>query len=71
MNGKELLKLLRRLGKEKGLEVRVEKSHGKGSHSTLYYGDRRTILKDGRKEIGPGLLNAMLKDLGVDKGDLT
>ena len=43
---------------------------GKGSHGRLYYGDRFTTLKDRRKEIGPGLLSAMLDQLGLTKDDL-
>jgi HicA toxin of bacterial toxin-antitoxin, len=43
---------------------------GKGSHGRLYYGNRFTTLKDRRKEIGPGLLNAMLAQLGLTKADL-
>jgi|TARA_B100000315_G_scaffold242656_1_gene265086 mRNA interferase HicA len=42
---------------------------GKGSHGTVYLGRRRTTLKDRRKEIGKGLLNAMLADLGIDLKD--
>ncbi len=68
MNGEEFLRRIRRLGKERG--VRVDKRHGKGSHGTLYYGDRKTTLKDRRKEIGPGLLQAMQQQLGIDKKDL-
>ena len=45
-------------------------NRGKGSHGRLYYGDRFTTLKDRRKEIGPGLLNAMLHQLGLTKTDL-
>jgi mRNA interferase HicA len=45
-------------------------SHGKGSHGRLYYGGRFTTLKDRKKEIGPGLLTAMLDQLGLTKSDL-
>jgi hypothetical protein len=41
-----------------------------GSHGRLYYGNRFTTLKDRKKEIGPGLLNAMLAQLGLTKADL-
>jgi hypothetical protein len=43
---------------------------GKGSHGRLYYGNRFTTLKDRRKEIGPGLLKAMLDQLGLPKADI-
>jgi hypothetical protein len=36
----------------------------------LYYGSRRSILKDRRKEIGVGLLRAMLRQLGLTPRDL-
>jgi hypothetical protein len=38
--------------------VRLDEIKGKGSHAALYYGSRRTTLKDRRKEIGAGLLRA-------------
>lgn len=70
MNGAELIKKLRKLGKSKGVTVRIETHHGKGSHGTLYFGDNRTTIKDRKKEIGKGLLNSMLKDLGVNSDEL-
>ncbi len=36
------------------------------SHGTLYAGDRKTTVKDRKKEIGKGLLAKMLDDLGID-----
>ena len=50
--------------------VLFDKGRGKGSHGRLYYGDRFTTLKDRKKEIGPGLLSAMLHQLGLTKRDL-
>lgn len=70
MNGNELLKKLRKLGKKNDIAVRFETIRGKGSHGTLYYGIHRTILKDRKKEIGPGLLSKILTDLGLNKNDL-
>ena len=46
------------------------KKHGKGSHGTICLGERCTTMKDRKKEIGKGLLNAMLEQLGVDKDEL-
>ena len=34
------------------------------------FGERFTTLKDRKKEIGPGLLKAMLEQLGLSKDDL-
>ena len=70
MNGSELFKKLRKLGKQRGIPVRLEKHHGKGSHATLYFGDNRTTMKDRKKEIGVGLLNSMLNDLGINKDEI-
>ena len=70
MNGNELLKKLRKLAKQYGVIVTIEKHHGKGSHSTLYFGENRTTIKDRKKEIGKGLLNSMLNDLGIDKDEI-
>ena len=70
MNGNELLKKLKKLGKQNNTAVRFETKRGKGSHGTLYFGSHKTILKDRKKEIGPGLLSKMLADLGLDKNDI-
>lgn len=70
MNGAELLRKLKRYAKENGLVLRFEERHGKGSHGMLFLGSRRTVLKDRKKEIAPGLLAAMLADLGLTKEDL-
>ena len=44
-------------------------SEGPGSHGTLYAGNRKTIIKDRKKEIGKGLLAKMLADLGIERYD--
>ncbi len=69
MNGAEFVKRIRRIGRERGVAVRFDPRRGKGSHGRLFYGDRFTTLKDRRKEIGPNLLNAMLKQLGIGKDE--
>jgi mRNA interferase HicA len=70
MTGTELLRRLKRLGSERGVEVRLDEPKSKGSHAALYYGTRRTTLKDRRKEIGPGLLSALLRQLGLSRRDI-
>ena len=47
----------------------TDTKRGKGSHITLYYGDHKTIVKDQRKEIGAGLLSAMIRQLGLERSD--
>lgn len=63
MNGNELIKKL----KKPGYTIRFETKRGKGSHGTLYINNKKTILKDRKKEIGAGLLNQLLKTLGINK----
>lgn len=70
MNGNELLRRLRRLAQTRDVELTVDRRHGKGSHTTLRFGSRKTTAKDLRKEIGKGLLRAMLHDLGLTPRDL-
>ena len=70
MTGAEFERRIRRLGRQRGVFVSFDRGHGKGSHGRLYYGARFTTLKDRKKEIGPGLLKAMLDQLGLTKADL-
>ena len=70
MTGSEFLRKITRLGRARSVAVRFDRRHGKGSHGTLHYGNRKTTLKDLRKEISEGLLQAMLKQLGLTRRDL-
>lgn len=70
MTGAELIRLVRRLGRRRGIEVRFVAQRGKGSHGTLYYGSSKTIVKDRKKELGSGLLSDMLGNLGLDSDEL-
>ncbi len=70
MNGHEFEGKIRRIGRRRRIVVSFDPGHGKGSHGRLYYGGRFTTLKDRKKEIGPGLLKAMLDQLGLTKRDL-
>ena len=70
MTGDEFVRRIRALGRERGVVVRFETRAGKGSHGRLHVGDRFTTLKDRRKEIGPGLLAAMLRQLGLSREDI-
>ena len=70
MTGNEFVRRIRRLGRERGVAVRFEPRPGKGSHGRLYFGDRFTTLKDRRKEIGQGLLSAMVRQLGLSREDV-
>ena len=71
MTGAEFIRRVRHLGRERGVVVTFDERRGKGSHGTLYFGDRATVVKDRKKELGVGLLNDMLKQLGLTKADLS
>jgi mRNA interferase HicA len=70
VKGSEPVRKLRRLAKQRDLEFSYDARHGKGSHGQLLFGDRLTTVKDPTKEIGPGLLHAMLSQLGLTKDEL-
>jgi mRNA interferase HicA len=70
VTGGELERRIKKLGRKRSVAVTFDGGPGKGSHGRLYHGGRFTILKDRRKEIGPGLLKAMLDQLGLTKDDL-
>jgi mRNA interferase HicA len=43
---------------------------GKGSHGTLFYGARFTIVRNPKDELKTGILHAMLDQLGLRLEDL-
>jgi mRNA interferase HicA len=69
MKGAEFLRKVKRIGQSRGITVRFEAKRGKGSHGTLYFGSSRTILQDLKKELPPGTLHAMLRQLGLTMKD--
>ncbi|MDE0220872.1 MAG: type II toxin-antitoxin system HicA family toxin [Spirochaetaceae bacterium] len=70
MTGRQFIARVREVGRARGVEVRIDTMKGKGSHVLLLYGDdRRTIVKDRRKELGAGLLSAMIRQLGLQRSD--
>jgi predicted RNA binding protein YcfA (HicA-like mRNA interferase family) len=70
MTAGEFIRRVQALGASRGVPVRFDRARGKGSHGTLNHGDRFTIVKDRRKECGPGLIGKMLVDLGLSRRDL-
>lgn len=68
--GSEFLRKVKAVAKRKGLAYRWDPQRGVGSHGTLYLGDRFTVVKDLKKELGPGLLADICKQLGIRKEDL-
>ena len=70
MNGREFITRVRKLARRTGLAVRFDRTRGKGSHGTLYRGDRFTVVKDRRKPLKAGTFRSMCKQLGIDPKDL-
>lgn len=70
MTGRQFINRVHEIGRERNVPVRVDSKRGKGSHVTLYYGTRKTIVKDRRKELASGLLSAMIRQLCLSRSDL-
>jgi mRNA interferase HicA len=70
VRGSEFLRKVRTVARRRKLTFRWVPERGSGSHGTLYVGDRFTIVKDLKKELGPGLLADVVKQLGFRKEDL-
>ena len=70
MKGAEFIRLVQALARKQGLIWRLDEKRGKGSHVTLYFGDRMTIVRNLRDELKTGTLHGMCKQLGIRKDDL-
>lgn len=69
MKGREFIKRVEELGRGRGVTVHTDAKRGKGSHVMLYYGKRRTVVKDPRKDLSDGLLAIMIRQLELDPAD--
>lgn len=65
MNGQEFIRRARRYARRNRLDFHFDPGRGKGSHGTVYVGNRRTIVQHG--EIGRGVLSTMLKELEINR----
>jgi mRNA interferase HicA len=70
MRGAEFIQRVRRYAKAHGLACHVDQKRGKGSHVTLYLGERLTIVRNPKDELKAGTLHAMLRQLGLSLSDL-
>lgn len=66
VKGSEFLRKVQALAKTTGTPVTFSPQRGKGSHGTLYFGDKHTVVRNQKDELKKGTLNAMLKQLGID-----
>ena len=70
MNGREFVARVRRLGRRRGVAVVFDPEQGKGSHGMLRYGTRATTVPDLRRNLKPGLVHAMCRQLGIELDEL-
>ncbi|MCY3948948.1 MAG: type II toxin-antitoxin system HicA family toxin [Acidimicrobiaceae bacterium] len=65
MTDQEFLRKLRRYARQREMTLEYLPERGKGSHAEVRLGNRKTTVRRG--ELGPGLLQKMLRDLDIDK----
>ncbi len=70
MKGQELIQKLQKLAKLKGVKFTLDQKRGKGSHITLYFDEKFTIIRNPKDELKTGTFYAILKQLGVNKDEL-
>ena len=70
MTGSEFIRRIRKLGRQRGIKVEFVPERGKGSHGTLYFGERHTIVRNPKDELKTGTLHAMLVQLDLTRADL-
>ncbi len=70
MKGIEFIRKIKRLAKQRGCRCTVDNKRGKGSHVTLYFGDKRTIVRNPKDELKKGTTSAMLKQLELTNRDI-
>lgn len=64
MSTKELIKALKRRARKDGVTCDVKRHESKGSHRTVYFGDRKTTVP-WTSDLTKGALHGILKQLEV------
>jgi len=70
MKGNEFIKRVKKLAKERGLAFEWCPDMGKGSHGTLFFGEKMTVVRNPKDELKTGTFHAMLKQLGLSADEL-
>ena len=70
VNGREFISRVRKLGRKNNIAVSFDRTRGKGSHGTLRYGHRITVVKDRKAPLKAGTFHGMCRQLGIDPSDL-
>lgn len=71
MRGNEFIRKIKKLGRKNGIYVKFVPRRGKGSHDTLFYGEKFTIVRNPKDELKTGTIHAMIEQLGLTLDDLT
>ena len=66
----EFVRRVGRLAQRSGKSCRFVAAHGRGSHGTLYFGDRVTVVVDRKRELTKDALHGMLRQLGLKLEDI-
>lgn len=69
MRGRQYIKQIKRHGRQEGIDVWTIRSRGKGSHQMLYYGERKTTIKDPRGDWSPTYYRLICIQLGIEETD--
>jgi len=67
VNGKEFIRRATNWTKAHEAEIVVDVSRGRGGHQVIRIGSKWTTVQTG--ELKPGILHAMLKQLGIPKDE--
>ena len=70
VNGAEFIRRVRKLGRRREAAVTWVPERGKGSHGTLYYGARFTVVQNLNNDLKKASLHTMLDQLGLTLGEL-
>lgn len=70
MTGHELIRKIRRLGRQRSVTVEFVARRGKASHGTLFYGKRFAVVRSLKDELKKGTLHGILRQLGLSFEDL-
>lgn len=70
MKGSEFIRKIKKLGRRNNKTVEYVTRRGKGSHGTLFYGQKFTIIRNLKDELKKGALHGMLDQLGLTLDDI-
>jgi mRNA interferase HicA len=70
MRGHDFIARVKELARERGVEFRFDATRGKGSHGTVWFGSRFTVVPNPRQELKKGTLAGMCRQIGIKLLDL-